>query len=146
MPTRKEALEARRKRATSTHFHIEPAPGEVPAYTVDSASGGSYRVLLPAFPSRDGAQCSCPDFLSRGLGTCKHLEAALAYAALNPPPPRPAAPVAPFPWMELERATGALLQEADAKGWSATETVRQMRRLGAGFLETPASATAREEK
>ncbi len=35
----------------------------------------AYWVLLPAFPERDVALCTCPDFGLRGLGTCKHLEA-----------------------------------------------------------------------
>ena len=36
-----------------------------------------YVVHLPAYPTREGALCSCPDFAHRGIGMCKHIEAAL---------------------------------------------------------------------
>jgi hypothetical protein len=36
----------------------------------------SYRVLLPGFPDRAVTLCTCSDFARRGLGTCKHIEAA----------------------------------------------------------------------
>ncbi len=80
----------------------------VPTWTIGSGSGQHYRVLVPAFPDRDGAQCSCPDFLTRGLGTCKHLEATLAQAAISPPPGLERGPselerIAPG-WAEIERA------------------------------------------
>jgi hypothetical protein len=39
-----------------------------------------YDVLLPAYPARDGAFCTCTDFARRGIGTCKHLEAAWIWA------------------------------------------------------------------
>ncbi len=134
MPNKKEALELRRKRAASAHFHIEPAPGELPTYRVESSSGGTYRVLLPEFPSREGAQCSCPDFLSRGLGTCKHLEAVLAYAALNPPRAAPPKAVVPFDWSELERRTDLLVMDPPPGQRSAVDLAKRMRRLGSEFL------------
>ncbi|HTS33031.1 MAG TPA: hypothetical protein VMI55_03725 [Thermoplasmata archaeon] len=34
-----------------------------------------YRVMLPLFPDRSVALCTCTDFARRGLGTCKHIEA-----------------------------------------------------------------------
>jgi hypothetical protein len=45
-----------------------------------------YRVLLPAWPSRESAMCVCTDFARRGLGTCKHLEAAWNWLAVHPEP------------------------------------------------------------
>ncbi len=79
--------EARKARAAQEKFRVNyaPTPLGVPAWTIESGSGQTYRVLVPAFPDRQGAQCSCLDFLTRGLGTCKHLEATLAQAASAPP-------------------------------------------------------------
>jgi hypothetical protein len=44
----------------------------------------SYRVFLPEFPSSATGLCTCPDFSRRGLGTCKHLEAALRHIRMHP--------------------------------------------------------------
>lgn len=79
--------ETRRARAAQEKFRVSFAPTAlgVPAWSIESGSGQTYRVMVPAFPDRQGAQCSCPDFLTRGLGTCKHLEATLAQAASAPP-------------------------------------------------------------
>ncbi len=41
--------------------------------------GTVYSVLVPEYPSRESAMCSCPDFGRRGLGTCKHVEASLLW-------------------------------------------------------------------
>lgn len=105
--------EARRARGVREHFelHFEPNAVGVPTWTVASASGQSYRVLLPAFPQREGAQCSCPDFATRGLGTCKHLEATLARAAGSPPPElSDRTPVSPaVTWAEVDRVQSEAL-------------------------------------
>lgn len=44
----------------------------------------SYRVLLPEYPSEAVRLCTCTDFARRGLGTCKHLEAALRWLRSRP--------------------------------------------------------------
>jgi|GEM_PF-6739579 hypothetical protein len=87
----------RRERARRTRFDIAYAPTStgIPAWNVTGESGATYHVILPAWPRRDGARCGCWDFLSRGLGTCKHLEATLAYVAGHPPPTHPPAPGPP---------------------------------------------------
>ena len=41
-------------------------------------------MLFPEFPSRDSAFCGCEDFARRGLGTCKHIEAAGRHATEHP--------------------------------------------------------------
>lgn len=43
-----------------------------------------YLVLLPEFPSTEAAFCSCTDFVRRGLGTCKHIEAAHRWLVGHP--------------------------------------------------------------
>lgn len=100
--------EARKARAQREHFEVafEPTPLGLPTWSVRSSSAHQYRVVVPAFPDRQGAQCNCPDFLTRGLGTCKHLEATLAQAAASPPEglrTRRAAPTSPeLTWGQVE--------------------------------------------
>jgi hypothetical protein len=49
--------------------------------------GTGYLVLLPEFPSRSGALCTCTDFARRGLGTCKHIEAGFRWLSEHPESP-----------------------------------------------------------
>src|SRR5271170_920842 len=46
-----------------------------------------YRVMLPTFPDRTVALCTCSDFARRGLGTCKHIEAAGRWLERHPNAP-----------------------------------------------------------
>lgn len=106
--------EARKARAVREHIRAvyDPTPLGVPAWRIEGSKGQTYRVLVPAFPQRDGAQCTCPDFLTRGIGTCKHLEATLAQAAASPPPPltKSAPPTSPgVSWVEIEDAQQEVL-------------------------------------
>jgi uncharacterized Zn finger protein len=43
-----------------------------------------YLVLLPEYPDRSSAMCTCADFARRGLGTCKHVEAGLRWLHFHP--------------------------------------------------------------
>jgi len=43
-----------------------------------------YLVMLPEFPGRDVALCTCTDFARRGLGTCKHIEAGFRWRTEHP--------------------------------------------------------------
>lgn len=133
------ALEARRERAVSGHFRISFRSTSPLSWNVESDSGHTYHVTVPGFPSREGTQCSCPDFLTRGLGTCKHVEAMLAFAALNPPPSL-APPESPHPsWVELERAHGEAMEQALHEGASREELVRAMRKVGRALTEPSGS-------
>ena len=40
--------------------------------------------MLPEFPARTSALCTCEDFARRGLGTCKHIEAAYRWKTVHP--------------------------------------------------------------
>jgi hypothetical protein len=41
--------------------------------------GTGYLVMLPEYPARSSALCTCTDFARRGLGTCKHIEAGVRW-------------------------------------------------------------------
>lgn len=67
----------------------------------------TYLVLRPAFPDRMPALCTCTDFARRGLGTCKHIEAAHRWLTTHPdaavsPAPKPTAPRSSL-WLEIDR-------------------------------------------
>ena len=53
--------------------------------------GTGYLVMLPEYPQRSSALCTCTDFARRGLGTCKHIEAGFRWLTDHPeaPPLRP---------------------------------------------------------
>ncbi|MGD0256529.1 MAG: hypothetical protein ABSB90_01425 [Thermoplasmata archaeon] len=66
----------------------------------------SYRVMLPEFPDRAIALCTCSDFARRGLGTCKHIEAGGRWLERHDtaPPSLPATRFDPAPvWEEIDR-------------------------------------------
>ena len=44
----------------------------------------TYLVLRPAYPDRSADLCTCTDFARRGLGTCKHIEAADRWMTNHP--------------------------------------------------------------
>ena len=69
------ALRERQKRAKEEKFRITSADPTKPwtDYTVASAlSGKTYRVALRG-EERGQSYCSCPDFKTNTLGTCKHV-------------------------------------------------------------------------
>ena len=69
------ALRERQERAKSEKFRISSADATKPwtDYTVASAlSGKTYRVALRG-EERGQSYCSCPDFRTNTLGTCKHV-------------------------------------------------------------------------
>ena len=78
--------------------------------------GTGYLVMLPEFPERTSALCTCTDFARRGLGTCKHIEAGVRWLADHPE----AVPVlrrerAPPPttglWKKIDERENELLQD-----------------------------------
>lgn len=93
----------------------------------------TYLVLLPAYPDRSTDLCTCADFARRGLGTCKHIEAAARWLA-NHPDAAPSHPEKPSlrpsaVWKEVDRRLERHEREpAPASlGW---------RRVGAALFET----------
>lgn len=91
-----------------------------------------YLVLFPTYPSLDTALCTCTDFARRGLGTCKHIEAALRWLADRPV----TRPVGPRPlarsgtWKRIDRAL-------DARGADPGPPSQAWRKPGCWLYETP---------
>jgi len=82
------ALRERQERAKGEKFRISSSDAAKPwtDYTVASAlSGKTYRVALRG-EERGQSYCSCPDFRTNTLGTCKHVRGNSILI-----PPRPAA-------------------------------------------------------
>ena len=133
--------ELRRARAPRDRFEVafEPTPLGVPCWTVRGSSGQVYRVVVPGFPDRQGAQCTCRDFTTRGLGTCKHLEATLARAAASPPEAlRASLPSTPPPvaWAELEAMQARALERAPGPGGpDGPRLLLALRRVGRRLAE-----------
>ncbi|MBZ5534820.1 MAG: ribonuclease H-like domain-containing protein [Acidobacteriia bacterium] len=76
MKNREEEIEKRRQRARGETFSVAPVHSTVvKKFLVKGASGRAYQIVL----DRDInlKSCECHDFLSSGLGTCKHIEAVL---------------------------------------------------------------------
>ena len=77
---REEQIDIRRKRAAEGQFQIDrPAKkGVFGDYKVTNPrSRGEYQVAIRGFDVGDNT-CTCPDFRTNTLGTCKHIEAVLA--------------------------------------------------------------------
>ena len=80
---RERALHERRERARTEKYRIKPVDQAVAAKTpwtdylvASELSGKTYRVALRGTEPGD-SYCSCPDFKTNRLGTCKHLIALL---------------------------------------------------------------------
>jgi hypothetical protein len=84
--TDEEEIERRRLRASQEPFLIKPAEPGHPFYgrfaCHSEGSGRTYLVEIRSLTQPENA-CQCLDFLSNGLGTCKHIEAVLSHAALG---------------------------------------------------------------
>src|SRR5271163_3793651 len=80
-------LDRRRERAVAEGFQIENR-GEHPIFapfSVRSPSGRVYEVRLRDLRRLGADACSCPDFRTNGLGTCKHREALVAHLVKRHP-------------------------------------------------------------
>jgi hypothetical protein len=72
---RRYEQEVRVHRAYTEEYRVAPlGDGIEGTYRVESATGASYLVDI-VDGSHEADACSCPDFLTNDLGTCKHLEA-----------------------------------------------------------------------
>jgi hypothetical protein len=82
--TDEEEIERRRLRASQEPMRIKPAEPEHPFYGTfachSKASGRTYLVEIRSLTQQENS-CQCPDYLSNGLGTCKHIEAVLSRLA-----------------------------------------------------------------
>src|SRR3982751_4585035 len=76
---REEQIDIRRQRAKAGRFTIENL-GKNRVFSdyrvTNPESGGQYEVHVRGFDLGDNS-CTCPDFKSNTLGTCKHIEAIL---------------------------------------------------------------------
>ncbi len=119
----------------------------------------AYGVLLPTFPDRSIALCTCADFARRGLGTCKHIEAGGRWLERHPEAtPRSATPAFdPGPaWAAIEEAVaslraddpdasrawrrpGRILVEAAPPPWVEAVEKEEGVRRGGGGRSTPTS-------
>lgn len=69
---RVQALKDRKKRARTEQFTVTLGDMLKGDHLLTTPKGKQYQVTLHD-PATGSGHCSCPDFLSSGLGTCKHL-------------------------------------------------------------------------
>ncbi len=85
---REEQIDIRRRRAAEAQFKIQNL-GRNRVFSdyqvTNPATGGQYRVGVRGFDVGDNT-CTCPDFRTNTLGTCKHVEAVLAALGEEAPP------------------------------------------------------------
>ncbi len=85
---REEQIDIRRQRAVEGKFRIQNL-GRNRVFSdyqvTNPASGGQYTVSIRGFDVGDNS-CTCPDFKSNTLGTCKHVEAVLEVLRAETPP------------------------------------------------------------
>src|SRR5215472_5975235 len=84
---REEQIDLRRQRAVEGKFRIQNL-GRNRVFSdyqvTNPATGGQYRVGIRGFEVGDNT-CTCPDFRTNTLGTCKHVEAVLAALSREAP-------------------------------------------------------------
>ena len=137
-----EELSERRSRALEEPLDLRLRQREpFPVVEVrNPLHGTTYLVLRPAFPDREPALCTCPDFARRGLGTCKHIEAAdrwlTNHPSATPSFPAEAGPPAATVWREIDRRLAR--ESRSGVPWS-----RRLREPGAALIETPQSPKGR---
>ncbi len=83
---RREALDERRRRSVEEPLDVRLRVGETyPILSVrNPLHGTEYLVLWPTYPSPEVTLCTCTDYARRGLGRCKHIEAALRWMESHP--------------------------------------------------------------
>lgn len=67
-----QALEDRRKRADNERFNVILGDMYKGEHLIETPKGRQYQVTLHD-PATSLGHCSCPDFLTNRLGTCKHI-------------------------------------------------------------------------
>ncbi|MGI0071935.1 MAG: hypothetical protein ACRECT_07745 [Thermoplasmata archaeon] len=96
--------------------------------------GTGYLVMLPEFPDRASALCTCTDFARRGLGTCKHIEAGLRWVGDHPDATplrarREEGSRSAVVWKKVDQRLAGLVRDA-------TPAARRWRRPGAALYES----------
>jgi hypothetical protein len=131
-----EALAERRARSIEEPLDVRlRTPVPYPLLEVrNPIHGTGYLVMLPEFPGRSGALCTCTDFARRGLGTCKHIEAGFRWLSEHPdaPPLVPARtdrPSSAALWKKLDQRIAASAKDPSAPS-------RRWRLAGAALLES----------
>jgi len=79
LTTDADEIALRRARAASEQLRVENLDRNEPVFSsfrVHSSSGANYTVEIRSLTELENS-CSCPDFHSNGLGTCKHIEAVI---------------------------------------------------------------------
>jgi SNF2 family DNA or RNA helicase len=85
---REEQIDLRRQRAKASSFQIRKLGRNrvFSDYQVSNPkTGGQYTISIRGFETGDNT-CTCPDFRSNTLGTCKHIEAVLESLKDEAPP------------------------------------------------------------
>jgi hypothetical protein len=80
---RAQALEDRRLRSRSERFVITEGEMLKGEHLVETSAGRQYTVTLHD-PSTAKGHCTCPDFCTSGLGTCKHLICLISFCGIGP--------------------------------------------------------------
>jgi hypothetical protein len=131
-----EALATRRRRAAEEPLDVRVRAREpfLDLEVRNPIHRTSYRVLFPEYPGRESAICTCTDFARRGLGTCKHVEAAWSWLReLSELPDLPTEATAgragPELWKEVDRRVEGLRRRPEALG------IRDVEGAGAVLFE-----------
>jgi hypothetical protein len=110
----------RMARAVTERLRVRAMPGQ-PFWLLsvrNPVHHTRYQVALPEYPGGEAQFCSCVDFARKGIGTCKHIEAARAWLEAQPDVHRLAAPVrgASAIWraMDAARREGDRVRTPDA--------------------------------
>jgi hypothetical protein len=131
--------ELRRSRAHEELFDIRVVPHTpfVHLDIVNPLHGTRYDVFVPGYPDLGTATCGCTDFTTRGLGTCKHLEAVRLWIGENraeldalPRAEPEAGPVLAEIWRRIDDRIAELRREPRA-------LFRRARHAGAALYERP---------
>jgi hypothetical protein len=138
----REAIAERRLRSLEESLDVRwAAAAPYPRLEVrNPAHRTHYLVLVPLYPAEEPAFCTCTDFARRGLGTCKHIEAALRWLRMPERPDPPVVPTGPAQprrdlWAEIDQRSREL-------GRGPRDDVRALARPGALLFEPPPEGAA----
>jgi hypothetical protein len=144
-PDEEEAVALRRLRAAEEPLDVrlryrEPS---VELEVRNPVHRTSYRVFLPNYPSRDAGLCTCTDFARRGLGTCKHLEAAWDWLAHRPQ--LPDAPTRPGTFTSIEALWKGIDRRTAELARLPPHDIREVERAGLALIDPERSEEGEEE-